>query len=141
MRENAGAMQDQSTAAAAPDATAARPQVVYVMGSGRSGSTILGLALGNCDGVFYAGELDNWLVRSGTPVLGGLERTRFWSTVRDDVPGAREPSATRRNATWNARLRRFGFTAGAPGGSCARATAGSPRISTGRSPARGESHT
>lgn len=90
MRENAGAMQDQSTAAAAPDATAARPQVVYVMGSGRSGSTILGLALGNCDGVFYAGELDNWLVRSGTPVLGGLERTRFWSTVRDDVPGARE---------------------------------------------------
>ncbi len=83
-------MKDQSTSAAAPGATTARPKVVYVMGSGRSGSTILGVALGNCDGVFYAGELDNWLVRSGAPVLGGLERTRFWSTVRDDVPGARE---------------------------------------------------
>jgi hypothetical protein len=83
-------MQDQSKSAAATGATNARPKVVYVMGSGRSGSTILGVALGNCDGVCYAGELDNWLVRSGTPVLGGLERTRFWSTVRDDVPGARE---------------------------------------------------
>ncbi len=83
-------MQAQSTTTAAPAVTVIRPQVVYVMGSGRSGSTILGVALGNCDGVCYAGELDNWLVRSGTPVLGGLERTRFWSTVRDDVPGASE---------------------------------------------------
>jgi len=111
------------------------------MGSGRSGSTILGVALGNCDGVFYAGELDNWLVRSGTPVLGGLERTRFWSTVRDDVPGGGSCSATARSATSNARLLRFGFTVGAPGSNCASATAGSPRISTRRSLARRESHT
>lgn len=83
-------MQGRSTSEAAPAAGTARPKVVYVMGSGRSGSTILGVALGNCDGLFYAGELDNWLVRSGTPVLGGLERTRFWSTVRDEVPGGRE---------------------------------------------------
>lgn len=83
-------MDDQSTPEVRPAAGTGRPKVVYVMGSGRSGSTILGVALGNCDGVFYAGELDNWLVRSGTPVLGGLERTRFWSTVRDDVAGARE---------------------------------------------------
>lgn len=66
------------------------PKVVYVMGSGRSGSTILGVALGNCDGVFYAGELDNWLAREGEPVLGGLERTRFWRAVRGRVPGASE---------------------------------------------------
>ncbi len=90
MRENAGAMQGRSTSDAAPAAGTARAKVVYVMGSGRSGSTILGVALGNCDGLFYAGELDNWLVRSGAPVLGGLERTRFWSTVRDEVPGGRE---------------------------------------------------
>jgi hypothetical protein len=68
----------------------ARPKVVYVMGSGRSGSTILGVALGNCANVFYAGELDNWLVRSGVPILGGSERTRFWNTVRDDVGGAED---------------------------------------------------
>jgi hypothetical protein len=62
-----------------------RPQVLYVMGSGHSGSTILGLTLGNCDGLFYAGELDNWLTRSGVSVIGGTERTRFWSTVRERV--------------------------------------------------------
>lgn len=52
------------------------------MGAGRSGSTILGVALGNCDGVFYAGELDKWLMRHGRPTLGGPERTTFWQQVR-----------------------------------------------------------
>jgi hypothetical protein len=60
------------------------------MGSGRSGSTILGVTLGNCESMFYAGELDTWLARSGVPVLGGLQRTRFWSAVSDDVAGAEE---------------------------------------------------
>ncbi len=57
------------------------------MGSGRSGSTILGIALGNCADFFYAGELDNWLTRSGVATLGGSERTRFWSAVREQVGG------------------------------------------------------
>ncbi|HYM54683.1 MAG TPA: sulfotransferase [Solirubrobacteraceae bacterium] len=70
----------------APD----RPKVVYVMGSGRSGSTILGIALGNCEDFFYAGELDNWLTRAGTPALGGSERTRFWSRVGEQVEGAED---------------------------------------------------
>jgi hypothetical protein len=55
------------------------------MGSGRCGSTILGVTLGNCDGIFFVGELDRWLPSDGTPVLGGLERTRFWNRVRADV--------------------------------------------------------
>ena len=67
-----------------------RPKVVYVMGSGRSGSTVLGVTLGNCESVFYAGELDAWLERSGAPILGGLERTRFWKAVREVFPDARE---------------------------------------------------
>lgn len=66
----------------------ARPKVLYVMGSGHSGSTILGVTLGNCAGVFYAGELDNWLTRSGVSALGGTERTRFWQAVRERVDGA-----------------------------------------------------
>lgn len=70
--------------------TTAGPKVIYVMGSGHSGSTILGVTLGNCAGVFYAGELDNWLTRSGVSVIGGLERTRFWSSVRDQVEDAQE---------------------------------------------------
>lgn len=62
-----------------------RPRVIYVMGAGRSGSTTLGITLGNCTDVFYAGELDNWLVRSGVPQVQDDERTRFWSRVRDEL--------------------------------------------------------
>jgi len=71
-------------------AAPARPQVMYVMGAGRSGSTILGVTLGNCDGVFYAGELDAWLARSGSPQIEDAERTRFWGAVRDRVQDAQE---------------------------------------------------
>ncbi len=59
-----------------------RPRVVYVMGAGRSGSTILGITLGNCEGVFFAGELARWHRRAGEP-LAGAERERFWGAVRE----------------------------------------------------------
>jgi Sulfotransferase family len=58
------------------------------MGAGRSGSTILGVALGNCTDVFYAGELDAWLRRSGVPNFGGSPRVRFWDGVREQIDGA-----------------------------------------------------
>jgi hypothetical protein len=60
------------------------------MGTARSGSTILGVTLGNCERVFYAGELGGWLVKSGVSWLDGSERERFWGAVRDDVDGAEE---------------------------------------------------
>jgi hypothetical protein len=60
----------------------ARPKVIYVMGAGRSGSSILGVCLGNCGGVFYAGELDKWLLREGVPSRKkDLRRLRFWEQV------------------------------------------------------------
>jgi hypothetical protein len=59
-----------------------RPRVVYVMGAGRSGSTILGITLGNCEGVFFAGELARWHRRAGEP-LAGAEREQFWSAAFD----------------------------------------------------------
>ena len=64
--------------------------MIYVMGAGRSGSTILGVALGNCEQFFFAGELDKWLARSGVPQLEDAERLRFWSAVRGQVDGAEE---------------------------------------------------
>ncbi|HTY97790.1 MAG TPA: sulfotransferase [Solirubrobacteraceae bacterium] len=65
-----------------------RPKVLYVLGAGRSGSTILGVALGNCEGVFYAGELDKWLPRDGRSPVPGEQRERFWNEVRGQVdPG------------------------------------------------------
>ncbi len=72
------------TARAHPD----RPKVLYVMGAGRSGSTIFGVTLGNCADVFNAGELDAWLVRGGAPQLDDAERLRFWNSVRAEVDGA-----------------------------------------------------
>jgi hypothetical protein len=55
------------------------------MGAGRSGSTILGVALGNCDDFFYAGELDAWLRRSAVPNFGGAEREKFWAAIRQEI--------------------------------------------------------
>jgi hypothetical protein len=81
---------------AAHGAEALRPKVLYVMGAGRSGSTILGVALGNCEGVFFAGELDRWLARAGVP-RDGQARARFWDPVRVSVatqasiPAAKTP--------------------------------------------------
>lgn len=69
--------------AGAADGASGRPRVIYVMGAGRSGSTTLGITLGNCPGVFYAGELDNWLLRSGKPQLEDAERMAFWERVSD----------------------------------------------------------
>jgi hypothetical protein len=71
-----------------PAGTLVRPKVIYVMGAGHSGSTVLGVTLGNCDDVFYAGEVEEWLVKAGEPALRGAERTRFWSAVTDEVDGA-----------------------------------------------------
>jgi Sulfotransferase family len=65
-----------------------RPKVVYVMGAGRSGSTILGVALGNCANMFFAGELNKWLPRSGTPSLADPERVNFWSAIRAELEDA-----------------------------------------------------
>lgn len=63
-------------------------RVIYVMGAGHSGSTILGMTLGNCEGVFFAGEIARWLRYDGKPRLPGEQRAEFWRRVRSgvDVP-------------------------------------------------------
>jgi hypothetical protein len=83
-------MAHSGTNGAAAGAKTDCPKVIYVMGAGRSGSTILGVTLGNCAGVFYAGELDAWLARSGAPQLDDAARVRFWEGVREHVDGAAE---------------------------------------------------
>jgi hypothetical protein len=72
-----------------------RPKVLYVMGAGRSGSTILGVALGNCDGVVFAGELDKWFAREGTPRRDDPRLRTFWSQVLDEVGDAQDVFAAR----------------------------------------------
>lgn len=65
-----------------------KPKVVYLMGTARSGSTILGVTIGNCANAFYAGELGKWLELGGMPALEGEERARFWRAVADEVDDA-----------------------------------------------------
>lgn len=71
------------------------PKVIYVMGAGRSGSTIVGVALGNCADVFFAGELDKWLPRGGEPKLRDARRVAFWERVRARVGDTAELAAGR----------------------------------------------
>jgi hypothetical protein len=70
----------------------ARVKVLHVVGSVRSGSTILGNVLGELDGFFHAGELHNvWknLLRARTCGCGRpLPDCPFWSGVRDGRFGA-----------------------------------------------------
>ncbi|HWX74564.1 MAG TPA: sulfotransferase [Solirubrobacteraceae bacterium] len=79
-------MASSASSAPSPSTQADSPKVIYVMGAGRSGSTILGVTLGNCRDFFYAGELDKWLPYAGTPKPGDAERASFWEQVRGDVP-------------------------------------------------------
>jgi hypothetical protein len=72
-----------------------RPKVLYVMGAGRSGSTILGVALGNCDGVVFAGELDKWFAREGTPRRDDPQLRSFWNRVLGEVGDAQDLFAGR----------------------------------------------
>jgi hypothetical protein len=83
-------MAASSAAAPSPGVGLENPKVVYVMGTARSGSTILGVTLGNCTNIFYAGELGGWLVKSGVSSLDGSERARLWKTVCEDVDNATE---------------------------------------------------
>ncbi len=73
----------------------ARPKVVYVMGAGRSGSTILGVALGNSEGVLFAGELDKWFAREGKPRREGVRLRAFWRDVLGETGDVRDVFAAR----------------------------------------------
>ncbi len=72
-----------------------RPKVLYVMGAGRSGSTILGVALGNSEGVLFAGELDKWFAREGRPRREDARLQEFWRDVLGETGEARDMFAAR----------------------------------------------
>jgi hypothetical protein len=56
-------------------------KVIYVSGAARSGSTIVGVTLGNWPGVFFAGELDRWLRLRGVPNSDRSDVREFWTRV------------------------------------------------------------
>lgn len=59
--------------------------VLYIMGAGRSGTTLLDILLGNSNGFVSCGELNRFPRHQGQPPLIEPEspRGRFWKQVRD----------------------------------------------------------
>jgi Sulfotransferase family len=66
------------------------------MGAGRSGSTILGTALGNCPSAFFAGELGAYTARGGLPTNEDPSTEAFWFRVRQRL----ELSSTGPSPEW-----------------------------------------
>lgn len=71
---------DPDSEALNPTDTIAVPEVVYIMGASRSGSTILGVVLDQAKGTFYAGELCDWPERDGRSTVP--QSQDFWNAVR-----------------------------------------------------------
>lgn len=65
------------------------PEVIYVMGAGRSGSTALGVALDNLPGIFNAGEVFSWFLFGGVPRTEREPVPAFWRRVAQRIPAAR----------------------------------------------------
>lgn len=61
--------------------TGPRQNVLYIMGTGRSGSTLLGITLDSVPGVFYGGELFAWNHFQGVPISDDASLLRFWEDV------------------------------------------------------------
>ncbi|MBD3414381.1 MAG: hypothetical protein GF421_08130 [Candidatus Aminicenantes bacterium] len=58
--------------------------VIYIMGGARSGSTVLGIILGNIKGLFYPGELFAWNEYKGIPSSDKQETQEFWKGILQD---------------------------------------------------------
>ena len=60
-------------------------QILYVMGAGRSGTTIADIILGNQSGFFSCGELNRFPVRRGVPPLIKGKRKLFWNEFKNKL--------------------------------------------------------
>ncbi|NOY22415.1 MAG: sulfotransferase [Acidobacteria bacterium] len=62
-------------------------QIVYILGSGRSGSTLLDIMLGNAEGVFSCGELRRFSLHGGLsrPNEQRVESIQFWKKVSNGL--------------------------------------------------------
>lgn len=59
--------------------------IVYILGAGRSGTTLLDIILGNQDGFHSCGEINRYLKRDGIPHGKKLEENSLWESVKQDL--------------------------------------------------------
>ena len=66
-----------------------RPKVIYVLGCGRSGTTILDILLGNHSGIFSVGELNNyfyaWSTKSFCSCGSRVTNCKIWKNIGKNI--------------------------------------------------------
>jgi len=64
-------------------------KIVYIMGAGRSGTTLLDILLGNNPGIFSGGELNRFPKKNGVPPGATDEdpKSLFWNEFKSKLPG------------------------------------------------------
>src|SRR5436190_15157868 len=62
-----------------------KTKVLYIMGIGRSGSTILGIVLGNLKEYFFAGEMQLWIESRGVPTERE-DAIKYWEKIAVNIP-------------------------------------------------------
>jgi len=65
--------------------TSAKKKIIYILGSGRSGTTLLDAILGNQGGILSCGELNRYADHDGVPPLGSEATQKFWSKIKQDM--------------------------------------------------------
>ena len=65
----------------------AKPKIIYILGAGRSGTTLIDIILGNSQGLLSCGELNRYGKRDGVP--GGEDfgalRLKYWEGIREEM--------------------------------------------------------
>ncbi len=61
--------------------------IIYILGAGRSGTTILGIALGDENNIYNAGELNNFYEYKGVPPndVNNLNKIKFFKNVYNSL--------------------------------------------------------
>ena len=61
-------------------------KIIYIIGAGRSGTTLLDIILGNTANIFSAGELNRFAILDGRPPLVRDETVdQFWKQVKENL--------------------------------------------------------
>ncbi len=73
--------------------SSSRAKIIYIMGAGRSGTTLLDILLGNSPAVLSCGELTRYAELLGIPRAAdqGSTTSRFWDGFRKDLVGRTGP--------------------------------------------------
>jgi hypothetical protein len=64
-----------------------KPKIIYILGAGRSGTTLVDIILGNAEGLLSCGELNRYGKRNGVPGGEdfGISRLNYWDDIKHSM--------------------------------------------------------